>query len=268
MTGTDATPESEATMKTLTLTTVIVAMLIALPNTSVAKPDPEQGKSIGSMTVAELEKAADDARDQKDYRKAIDYFEEAVLKDPKNAVLHNKLGLATWKNGDMRSARADFQKAAKLNPKYAEALNNLGAVDFTQKNLGSAVKYFKKAVALDETRATFHVNLGAAWFGQSKLDRAVSEYTRALELDPDVLNTNSRTGVVAQVSTPEERARYSYMLAKIYARRGNVEECLRCLRKAKEEGYRELANVYKDEEFASVRHDTRLSEVVPPPAPK
>jgi tetratricopeptide (TPR) repeat protein len=265
MTGTDATPESEATMKTLTLTAVIVAMLIAFPTSSVAKPDPEQGKTMGSMSVPELEKAADQARAEKDYRLAIDYFEAALRKDPKNAVLRNKLGMATWKNGDTRGARTQFQRAIKLNPKYPEALNNLGAVDFSQKNLGSAVKYFKKAVALDETRATFHVNLGAAWFGQNKLERAIAEYSRALELDPEVLGNTSKTGVAAQIATPEERARYSYMLAKIYAKRGNVDECLRCLKKAKEEGYRELANVYKDEEFAGVRTDNRLSEVVPPP---
>jgi tetratricopeptide (TPR) repeat protein len=231
-------------------------------------PDPEQGKEIGSMTVAELGKAGDEFRAQKDYRQAIVYFQAALRKDPKNAALYNKLGLANLQNGDLRSARAAFQKSAKLNPKYAEALNNVGAVDFKQNNLGSAAKYFKKALALEETRATFHVNLGAAWFGQNKVDRALSEYTRALELDPEVLSSSSRAGVVAQISSPEERARYSYMLAKIYARRGNVEDCLRCLRKAKEEGYRDMANVYKDEEFASLRHDTRLSEVVPPPAPK
>jgi tetratricopeptide (TPR) repeat protein len=255
-------------MRTLTLTIVMAAVLVALPKYSVAMPDPEQGKVIGSMTVAELEKAGDELRGQKNYAQAIVYFQAALRKDPKNAVLYNKMGMAKLKSGDSRPARADFQKAAKLNPKYADALNNIGAVDFAQKNLGSAVKYFKKAVALEETRSTFHVNLGAAWFGQNKLDRAVTEYTRALELDPEVLNSSSRTGVIAQVSTAEERAKYSYMLAKIYARRGNVEDCLRCLRKAKEEGYRDLANVYKDEEFASVRLDTRLSEVVPPPAPK
>jgi tetratricopeptide (TPR) repeat protein len=243
-------------------------MLVAFPVYVVATPEPEQGKATATMTVPELEKAADQLRAQKDYEQAIVYFQAALRKEPKNAVLFNKMGMAELKMGDMSAARSHFQKAAKLNPKYAEALNNIGAVDFAQKNLGSAVKYFKKAVAREETRATFHVNLGAAWFGQNKLERAVSEYTRALELDPEVLNNNSRAGVSAQISNPEERAKYSYMMAKIYARRGDVESCLRCLRKAKEDGYREIANVYKDEEFATMRHDSRLSEVVPPPAPK
>jgi tetratricopeptide (TPR) repeat protein len=134
-----------------------------------------------------------------------------------------------------------------------------------QKNYGAAAKQFKKAVALEETRATFHVNLGASWFGQKKLESALTEYVRALELDPDALVNSSRTGVAAQIN-PEERAKYSYMLAKIYAKRGNVDRCLECLRMAKEEGYRDLASVYRDEEFASLRHDSRLAEVVPPPA--
>ena len=137
-----------------------------------------------------------------------------------------------------------------------------------QKKYGSAAKYFKKAVALDETHATYHVNLGAAWFSQKKLERAVMEYARALELDPDALRKDAKVGVTAQIASPEERARYSYMLAKIYARRGDVDGCLQCLRKAKEDGYRDLANVYKDEEFSRLRENPKLHEVVPPPTAK
>ena len=75
-------------------------------------------------------------------------------------------------------------------------------------------------------------------------------------------------GVIAQISSPEERARYSYMLATIYAKRGDVDGCLMCLRKAKEDGYRDLANVDKDEEFGAIRANPKLHDVVPPPAPK
>jgi hypothetical protein len=87
-------------------------------------------------------------------------------------------------------------------------------------------------------------------------------------LDPEALNQNSRAGVTAQISSPEERARYDYMLAKLYARMGDTEQCLRCLKKAKEGGYRNIANVYKDEEFSRLRQDPRLNEIAPQPAPK
>jgi tetratricopeptide (TPR) repeat protein len=134
-----------------------------------------------------------------------------------------------------------------------------------QKRFGPAAKMFKKAVALDESKSTFHVNLGAAWFAQKKLERAIAEYARALELNPNALAT-SNSGVQAQIASPEERAKYAYMLAKIYAKRGEADECMRSLRKAKEEGYRDLANVYKDAEFAQLRNDPRLAEIAGAPS--
>jgi tetratricopeptide (TPR) repeat protein len=220
------------------------------------------------MTIAELEKTGDLARAAKDYDRAIACFQEAIRKDKKNAKLYNKLGLSQLKAGKTLEARSSFEKAVKRDSKYPDAINNLGATYFVQRNLGPAVRNFKKAVALDETRSSFHVNLGAAWFGQNKVERAIAEYTRALQLDPEALSRSSNAGVTAQVATVEERARYDYMMAKIYARMGNTEECLRCLRKAKEGGYRNLGNVYKDEEFSHLRQDARLAEIAPAPAAK
>jgi tetratricopeptide (TPR) repeat protein len=256
-------------MRILTSTIMLAALVVGLPVRSVSQSAPQAAPvKPEAMSVSELEKAGDVARAAKDYDQAVIYFQTALRKDKKNAVLYNKLGLSYLKQGNLPNARANFEKAAKRNNKYADAFNNVGAVYYVQKNFGSAARYFKKALALDETRPVFHVNLGAAWFSQNKVDRAIAEYSRALQLDPEALNQNSRGGVTAQISSPEERARYEYMLAKIYARLGNAEQCLHCLKKAKEGGYPNLANVYKDEEFTSLRQDPRLSEIVPPPAPK
>jgi len=248
---------------------IVMAIALTCAGLAHALDQPEQQVvDLKSMTVAQLEKAGDACRVQKDYERAIQYFQEAVRRDRKSATLRNKLGLAELQRGDTEQARIDFEKATKLNPKFADAFNNLGAVYFMQNRSASAAKYFKKAVALDETRATFHVNLGAAWFNQKQFDRAVNEYTRALELDPEVLEHHARFGLTAQVANPEERAKYFYMLAKIYLKRGNVDGCLLCLKKAKEGGYRDIANVYKEEEFSTLWTDARLAEMVPPPAAK
>jgi len=255
-------------MRNTTLKYMQLAVLLALTTLSAAASWPEQGIKIDTMSAADLEKAGDQARAVKDYTLAIDYFQAALRKDRKNAVLYNKLGLSELRKDDLASARLDFLRAVKLNSKYAEAVNNVGAVDYMHKNYSSAAKYFKKAVALDETHSTYHVNLGAAWFSQKKMDRAIAEYMRAMELDPEALRRESRTGIAAQISSPEERAQYSYLLAKAYAKRGDVEGCLQCLKRAKEEGFRNMANVYRDEEFSRLRDNPRLQEVVPPPVVK
>ena len=255
-------------MRNTILRFMTLALLLTPATYSAAASWPDQGINMDAMSVAELEKAGDQARAVKDYSLAVDYFQAALRKDRKNAVLYNKLGLAELRKDDFAAARMHFERAVKLNSKYAEAVNNIGAIDYMRKNYGSASKYFKRAVALSETDATFHVNLGAAWFSQKKMERAIVEYTRAMELDPDVFRHDSRTGISAQISSPEERAQYSYLLAKAYAKRGDVDGCLQCLKRAKEDGYRNLANVYKDEEFSRLRDNPRLQEVVPPPVAK
>jgi len=255
-------------MRNTTLKLTLIALLLTLSRYSAAASWPEQGVKMDAMTVAELEKAGDQARSVKDWNSAVDYFQAAIRKDHKNAVLFNKMGMAQLQKGDDAAARASFEKATKVNSKYAEAVNNVGAVDYRQKKYASAVKYFKKAVALNESDVTFHINLGAAWFSQKKMERAIAEYTRAMELDPDAFRRESRTGIAAQIASPEERAQYSYLLAKAYAKRGDIDGCLQCLKRAKEDGYRNLTNVYKDEEFSRLRDNPKLQEVVPPPIAK
>jgi tetratricopeptide (TPR) repeat protein len=262
-------PPREVSMRAAWWKVTIAVAVLGVASYVFATGEPEQAtKDLKSLTVAELLKAGDASRAVKDYPRAIEYFQEALRKDRKNPEAYNKLGLAELAGGDTASARGAFERAVKLNSKYADALNNLGAVYFKEKNYNGASKYFKKAVALDETRATFHVNLGAAWFSQKKLDKAMKEYGRALELDPEVLNRTAKVGIAAQISSPEERAKFYYELAKIQAKRGDIDACLHCLMKAKENGYREMANVYKDEQFTRVWSDPRLQEVVPAPSAK
>jgi tetratricopeptide (TPR) repeat protein len=247
---------------------IALLAIVALPLRQAAAMPHQDQADVRGMSVAELEKAADQARSRKDYETAVVYLRAALRKDHNNATLYNKIGLAELKEDNYRAARTDFEKASKKNPQYADAVNNIGAVEYLKKNYGAAAKYFKKAVALEETRATFHVNLGAAWFSQKKMEQAMAEYTRAMELDPAAFHSESRTGIAAQISSPEERAQYAYLLAKIYAQRGDVENCLQCLRKAKEDGYPHLASVYRDEEFSRMRENPRLQELVPPPIAK
>ncbi|HMK29274.1 MAG TPA: tetratricopeptide repeat protein [Terriglobales bacterium] len=252
-------------MRRIWLTGIILVLAAALWAES-ASPSSSEVQPLSQMTVAQLETKGDILRAQKDYEQAIQYYDAALHKQPKNSVLYNKIGIAELQIGQVRPAEFHFERAVKLNGKYAQALNNLGVVAYMQKSFGRAVKYYKKSLAVNEQAAAVHGNLGTAWFAQGKLDRAIAEYTRALELDPEVLLRSTQGGVSARISSPEDRAKYSYVLAKLYARRGDIERCLECLRKAKDEGYHKLADVYKDEEFATIRQDARLAALIPLPA--
>jgi tetratricopeptide (TPR) repeat protein len=123
-------------MRKITLKLMMLALVLPLCSYLLADSVPDQGSAnMNTMSVSELEKAGDLAREQKDYDLAIQYFQAALRKDGKNAMLYNKLGMAELKKDNLSVARLNFEKAAKRNSKYAEAINNVGAVYYMQKNL-------------------------------------------------------------------------------------------------------------------------------------
>jgi hypothetical protein len=67
---------------------------------------------------------------------------------------------------------------------------------------------------------------------------------------------------MAQLPSPEDRAHYDYVLAKLYAKMGENDRSLHYLKKAMEDGYKDIRDVYKDNEFAALRKDPRFAELM------
>ncbi len=213
-------------------------------------------------TVAQLEQQGDDLRMQKLYLDAIDYYQAGLVKEPNSARLLNKIGIAELMMQRYREAKKTFEKAIKADRKFADASNNLGVVYYEQRRYGPAVKQYRRAIAIDATSASFYSNLGAALFSKKEFEPALQAYQKAIEIDPDVFERTSRGGVQAQLPSPEDRARYDYTVARLYAKMGLSDRSLEYLRKAMEEGYKDLKNVYKDTEFAELRKDKRFTELM------
>lgn len=209
----------------------------------------------------DLEKAGDELRSNKAYNDAIEYY-LAAMKKADSAELHNKLGIAHLQLLQLKAAEKDFHRAIKLNRNYAEALNNLGVVFYMRKKYGKAISEYQKALKVSETSASFHSNLGMAYFEKKEFDKASAELMRALELDPQIFERQSLAGVAARMASPEDRARYAYTMARIFAGRGFYDRSLEYLKKAVEEGYPHIDDVYKDEVFAGVRKDPRFAAIM------
>jgi hypothetical protein len=77
--------------------------------------------------------------------------------------------------------------------------------------------------------------------------------------------------VSAQLPSPEDRAKYDFVIARLYAKQGLTERALQYLRRAMEEGYKDVRAVYKDADFADLRKDPRFTELMaakPPAIPE
>ena len=140
-----------------------------------------------------------------DLRTAIDYFKEAIGKDPNYALAYAGLAdayaLLSLFGGEgpqetAPQAKAAARKALELEDALPEAHNSLGLVlalhdfDFAQSK-----KEFERAIELNPNYATAHHqfgNMNLAMVGE--FDRAIAEGMRAVELDPLSLIINADLG--------------------------------------------------------------------------
>jgi tetratricopeptide (TPR) repeat protein len=214
------------------------------------------------ITLAKTQELkGDSARVHNNNTEAIYYYRSALHITSQNSILLNKLAVAELQTGDRGAARKHLKQAVKYDARNVPAWNNLGVLSCLERNYSAAVRYLKNALALQETNASAHLNMAEAWFGLGEVDRAMTEYTRALELDADILSS-SPGAVVAHVSTPEQRARVAFTIAKAYAKRGNIEGALEYLRRAREGNYPDMKKVYEDQTFAALWDDPRLDKIV------
>ncbi|MGC2515520.1 MAG: tetratricopeptide repeat protein [Terriglobales bacterium] len=217
---------------------------------------------VSGVSPEQLEKRGDELRTDKNYLDAVDFYQAALKGGPANASLLNKVGICQLMMQRYKEAKKSFERALRADRKYADAYNNLGVIYYQAHAYTAAIKDYEKAIALKTDAASYYSNMGAAYFGKKQFDKAIQSYSKAMELDPDIFERTSRAGVLAQLSSPEDRAHYDYVIAKIYAKTGSPELSLHYLKKAMEEGYKDINNVYKDEEFSTLRKDPRFAQLM------
>ncbi|MBV9887015.1 MAG: tetratricopeptide repeat protein [Acidobacteria bacterium] len=185
---------------------------------------------------------------RKQYVEAAQTFKVLCDKNPTNAVLLNKLGIALHQQEALSLAMKYYEKALKANPKYADAQNNIGTIWYQRKKYGKAIRAYERAIKINDDMAVLYSNLGYAYFGDKKYEESITAFRTALQKDPQFFEHNSaRTGSLLQDRTVTDRGRFYYLLAKSFAESGSIDRAVLYLRKAKDEGYASLiADLKKD----------------------
>lgn len=224
-----------------------------------------------TASVQELVDRGDELRAEKFFLDSLDYYKAALAKKPDDASLYNRIGIVELLLEHWKDAKKNFQRAIKVDRNFPDAYNNLGVEEYEQKKYGSAIKQYEKAIRLRSDMASYYSNLGAAYFSRKNWEQAGIAYTRALQLDPDIFERNSRSGISARLPSPEDRAHFDYEMAKLYAKAGIYDRSIEHLRRAMEEGYKGINDVYKDKEFTGMLKDPRFAQLMaarPPAIPE
>jgi tetratricopeptide (TPR) repeat protein len=202
---------------------------------------------------------------RKQFREAAEMFKKLSDQDPRNPVYLNKLGIALHQQEALGLALKYYQRAVKVDPRYADAENNVGTIWYQRKKFEKAIKAYNKAIAMRNDMAVLYSNLGYAYFGDKKYEEAIAAFHHALVLDPQLFEHNgSRSGSILQDRSVDDRGRFYYMLAKSYAQAGDLDRCIHYLRKAKDEGYKNITDIKKDPAFGAALKDPAVQELLLP----
>lgn len=258
------------------LSLVVCTLLLGLPilaqeKSSLQEPPPSVGLQeraplvqllpLDTATPQQLEDQGDMLRTRNLHLDALDSYRAAIRKEP-TAARYNKLGITYVMLRKPNEALEAINRAIKMQKDYADAWNNRASVYYMSSDFKHAIKDYQKAIKLNDLNASYHSNLGSAYFNRHELLKASKEYQAALKLDPYVFERSSRSGISALMGKPQDRAEFEYIMAKLFAQSGDPADCLLHLRKALEEGYKNINNVYKDQEFATVRTDQRFKDLM------
>jgi TolB-like protein len=139
-------------------------------------------------------------REIKEFQKAVEFFNQAIAKDPGYALAYS--GLAD--SYSLFEAYGDFQakdylplakhaalKALELDPNLAEAHASHGkAIFYWDYDWAGAEKAFKRAIELDPKYATARLWYGEVLSLSGRHEEAIGEISKAVELEPFSMITN------------------------------------------------------------------------------
>jgi TolB-like protein/Flp pilus assembly protein TadD len=177
--------------------------------------DTLQAKLTGSEKTAMSKKPTENAeayelylkgrhfwnrRTEADIRKALEYFQQAIAKDPSYALAYAGLAdcyaiLPAYTNGSPRqfveSAITAARRAIELDDSLAEAHTSFANAMAADLQLPASEAEFKRAFGLNPNYASAHQWYGEVLQSLGRFDEAIAEIRRARDLDPLSLIINS-----------------------------------------------------------------------------
>ena len=117
--------------------------------------------------------------------KAIQYYQESLVKGPGVFATNYNLGALYLEKGLVTDALRHFQLASRIEPEIPEPFAKLGEIYLSQKNFKLADSYFKRAVELNPRSSKVFKNLGVVnFYHLNRPGQGLAYFTRSLNLDP------------------------------------------------------------------------------------
>jgi serine/threonine protein kinase/tetratricopeptide (TPR) repeat protein len=128
------------------------------------------------------------ARIERDYPKAIQYYENLATASPDDPEIQLELARLYEDTGVIDKARDHYSKVLSGDPKNVDALLASGRLELRSSNPQGALDYFNRALTLsiqlgnDEAKGTILQGIGVSYRQLDKQDEALRNFQQALEV--------------------------------------------------------------------------------------
>ena len=130
------------------------------------------------------------------YTDALEHYRKALELDPKYTEVHNAMGATYLEMEKWDEAIQEFQIVLKdllyLTPFFVH--NNLGWAYYKKGDLNSAIDNYKKALSMKPDLGLAHYNLGLAYRDRKQPDLALASFRQATGLVPGLLDAHFQMG--------------------------------------------------------------------------
>ncbi len=142
---------------------------------------------------------------QQAFKKALQYFQQALAADPKLLAAKVNQGIALLNLQQIEPARQTLLEVVKSDPREAHAWYNLGLLYRGDNQPNAALDAFQHVAELEPKDADTHYFLGTLYMQLKDYPHAIQEFQKTLQLDP-------------------YHASAEFGLARAYQQSGNMEE--------------------------------------------
>lgn len=94
-----------------------------------------------------------------DFAKAVEEYEEAAKRDPRDAPIRNNLAAALQKIGDFNGALREVKKALDFDANYVKAWAKRGDIEFFMKENHKAMESYQRGLAIDDANSACRAGL-------------------------------------------------------------------------------------------------------------
>lgn len=145
--------------------------------------------------------------------KAAEFYRKAVALEPSHGGAHHALGMVALATRDLPKAIAEFDEAAKLSPQNPLPLQGLARAYSAKNDPANAIAALDRALAVQPGYYPARLDKGDLLLVQGKNDAALAEYAAVAKAQPKVAAAQMKIGMAQQQAGNRSEAMAAYQKA-------------------------------------------------------